>query len=176
MPKGVYPHKSRSLQELFLKHVQLPDDLFACWLWIGGTNGHYGTIKKRPPSPAPGIYPPIEYLYAHRVAYLLYRGNIPDGLEVCHDCPAGDNPLCVNPSHLFLGTQQDNIQDMHRKSRGHWQKNPPLIHELRCVVCQNPFPLQGKARLTTAKTCSLSCSTKLKWMNNVFTNQSIKGK
>lgn len=51
---------------------------------------------------------------ASRVAWLLFRGPIPDGLWVLHEC---DNPPCVNPDHLFLGTRQDNVDDMDSKGR-----------------------------------------------------------
>jgi hypothetical protein len=51
---------------------------------------------------------------SHRAAWKLTHGPIPDGLQVLHRC---DNPPCCNPAHLFLGTQQDNIADMHKKGR-----------------------------------------------------------
>jgi len=51
---------------------------------------------------------------AHRLSWFLFKGIIPDGIDVCHHC---DNPKCVNPNHLFLGTAKDNVKDCFSKNR-----------------------------------------------------------
>lgn len=74
--------------------------------------------------------------YAHRVSYELYKGPIPTGQRVLHKC---DNPPCCNPDHLFLGDQQDNVQDMIAKGRdgvtgirnGHAILNDDLVRTIR---------------------------------------------
>lgn len=75
-----------------------------CWLWRGAlfSNG-YGQVSRT----GGGIG-------AHRVSWFLAYGPIPDGLFVCHRC---DNPPCVNPDHLFLGTAKDNRLDMMSKGK-----------------------------------------------------------
>jgi hypothetical protein len=55
--------------------------------------------------------------YAHRISYKIFIGFLPDNLNVCHKC---DNPKCVNPFHLFKGTQYDNVIDMYKKGR--WKR------------------------------------------------------
>jgi hypothetical protein len=86
----------------FWARVQKTD---ACWPWIGGkTKAGYGLF-------GPGNTKRL----AHRIAWELTHGPIPVGLFVCHTC---DNPPCVRPDHLFLGTAGDNADDKHAKGRG----------------------------------------------------------
>jgi hypothetical protein len=86
--------------------AHLPD-LGPCWVWDGATDGHgYGQIQQGPRSGRP--------LKAHRVSYEINVDSIPEGAEVLHRC---DNPPCVRPNHLFLGTHQDNMDDMWSKGR-----------------------------------------------------------
>lgn len=76
-----------------------------CWLWIGTRNGDgYGHLKM----------PRGFNAKAHRVAWRLFRGDIPTGVHVLHRC---DTPNCVNPAHLFLGTNADNVADRQAKQR-----------------------------------------------------------
>lgn len=82
-----------------------------CWEWMGYRNRTgYGGIGV----PLSGRNSYFVQRYAHRVSWELYRGPIPDKICVCHRC---DNPSCVNPDHLFLGSRKDNTQDMVKKGR-----------------------------------------------------------
>lgn len=98
------PATLRDLESRFWSKV---DRSGACWLWNASrTTAGYGGIRAgRRGSPL---------LMAHRVSFALHNGPIPGGHEVCHVC---DNPPCVNPAHLFLGSHTDNMRDMTEKGR-----------------------------------------------------------
>lgn len=93
----------KSLDELFWSKVNIrsPDE---CWEWtgclVGKGYGGFGVKRKT--------------VRAHRQSWILTHGEIPDGLQVLHKC---DNHTCVNPNHLFLGTNSDNMADKVSKGR-----------------------------------------------------------
>ncbi len=80
---------------------------------------------------------------AHRVAYTITRGPIPDGLFVCHHC---DNPPCVRPDHLFLGTPADNMADRDAKGRAVGNHHPTVTFRDRPLP--QPGELNPRAKLT----------------------------
>ena len=97
-----------------------------CWLWTGATTSgkwNYGTLKRQ------GRWWP-----AHRFFYIHLVASIPDGKFVCHHC---DTPRCVNPEHLYVGTQKDNMRDaVERNARmlGTGRVNAKLTPEIVCEI------------------------------------------
>jgi hypothetical protein len=89
------------------------DKTEACWNWTAAKKGSgYGKLRLNK-----------TYMAAHRAAYASVHGPIPAGKIVLHAC---DNPACVRPDHLRLGTQRENIEDMYRKGRN-WQRTKPWV-------------------------------------------------
>jgi hypothetical protein len=109
----IYNSESR---KRFLKYIDkngpIPSHikkLSKCWIWIGATDGTYGLFcyKRKEDK-------------AHRVSYTLFNEEIENGLQIHHKC---DNPLCVNPNHLWEGTQKENVIDCAKKGRKNGLKN-----------------------------------------------------
>jgi hypothetical protein len=110
MFKNTNGRKHASPTHQFLYHLANCDTTTDCWIWASAITGRgYGKFFHRPTTYS-----------AHRFSYQHHNGKIPTGMHVLHRC---DVKRCVNPAHLFLGTNFDNIQDKMRKGRGYRQKS-----------------------------------------------------
>lgn len=99
-------------ERIELKSIPIPES--GCWIWTEYCNNHgYGRFR------VDG-----KKTLAHRASYEAFIGPIPEGMLVCHKC---DTPACVNPSHLFLGTDKDNVRDCINKGRHKGILNSPFI-------------------------------------------------
>lgn len=109
----------------------------SCWNWRGSTNRGRGTINinGRPK-------------FASVISWELAFGKVPYGLVVCHKC---DNPLCVRPDHLFLGTQRDNVHDAISKGR---LKNPPAYRAEKSPTAKLNWKIVREIRRNKTDTLS----------------------
>jgi hypothetical protein len=97
--------KGRSLEQRIFDY-SMPEPNSGCWLWLGALNAcGYGTIGVK-----------YRSQLAHRISYSVFKGLVPKRKNVLHHC---DMPCCVNPEHLFVGTQRDNVHDMEHKKRAY---------------------------------------------------------
>lgn len=131
----------RTLQERF-DDMYCPEPNSGCWLWTASVRHRYGSIRTSS----------TKCSSAHRVSWELHHGPIPEGICVLHRC---DTPTCVNPDHLFLGTQLDNIKDRDQKGRnkkGWWFETCSKGHSFadgntevradgsrRCKICAQRY-------------------------------------
>ncbi len=129
----------------FYVDKQSDDD---CWLWVGKNKNRkgYGRLKIDGKS-----------VQSHRFSYQLHYGSIPDGLLVCHTC---DTPACVNPKHLFLGTNADNVADRDRKGRkALGEHNGKSKLSLADVVLVKSMFTQGLSNCEIGRRLSINHST-----------------
>lgn len=113
----------RTAEEYFKRYT--PDrPVDGCWRWTGTltvqgirSRGGYGVA-----------YCDGRSIYAHRLSFLLARGHLPDGLDILHKC---DNPACVNPGHLYAGTDSDNQRDVIERRRRKLVLTPDAVRRAR---------------------------------------------
>jgi len=135
----------KTIEQRFWEYVDKKGD-DECWLWTGyRTSTGYGMLSI-------GKHRDQELrkdMKAHRLSYKIAYGELPDKLFVCHKC---DVPLCVNPNHLFLGTQTDNMRDAAMKGRARkWDmmaraacsKGHPYTEENMVMRTKNGFSYRG---------------------------------
>lgn len=155
MPRKVYIRKPRgnyngkSINQRFWEKVEKTEN---CWIWKGISD------KKG--------YGRIQYLSkswtAHRLSYFLIYGEIPKGLIVCHHC---DNPPCVKPDHLFIGTYSDNMQDMIKKgrnrlrNRGKWNRGGSRLTDEQVKEIRRLYVLRVTSSSYLAKKFEVHRST-----------------
>ena len=101
-----------------LKQIRHTTETQNQWFWPRANRAENGCLEWIKKIPKTHWYPRIGYLRkqvgAHRISWMLTMGDIPKGMCVCHKC---DNPICIDPNHLFLGTMADNTRDMIKKGR-----------------------------------------------------------
>jgi hypothetical protein len=121
-----------------------------CWIWMGATSQKgYGvlSIRARP-------------RFAHRLMWTAVHGAIPAGMSVCHRC---DNPPCVNPAHLFIGTAAHNSTDMLRKGR---QRRPSKIAGAKRAEAESLL-LSGMSAVAVAARFGVSRNTVMRAVGGV---------
>lgn len=126
-----------------------PDD---CWYWTGAKDGKgYGRMRDDA----------SVLRSATRIMWQATKGPVPDGLNLLHRC---DNPACVNPNHLFLGTLKENTDDMRKKDRGRAKLNSEQVREIRRLLASGGL-LQAEIaeRFGVKEPCIQRIATRRTW-------------
>jgi hypothetical protein len=131
-------------KEYFDRNIEI-NSVTGCWNWIGNRfNTGYGAFKNRTYLGHPRAIP------ASRASWMMHKGPIPKGLWICHTC---DNPPCVNPDHLFLGTAKDDMVDCKNKGRTNKGEDRPqaklteeIVREARRIRQTEQTPWRDLAK------------------------------
>jgi hypothetical protein len=145
----------RSLERRFWRNVQC--NIGGCWVWTGDSVlQNYGVIYYQKKS-----------WRTSRLIWTMMHGSIPDGLFVCHKC---DNPRCVNPAHLFLGTHDDNVADKVAKSRqargegfGRSKLTDDAVREIRSLYASGVNSVEIGKRFGIDKSTAWAVIKRVTW-------------
>lgn len=130
------PTKPMNPAERIKRSVSI--DSNGCWNWkLSKDSFGYGRLKVQL-----GARDKFRFSSVHRYSYEVFTGEIPAGMNVLHKC---DNRACCNPIHLFIGSQQDNMRDMHAKGRG------PRGYKRDSEVCSQNAKMRNKLDAAIAK-------------------------
>ena len=132
--------------EIFDRHC-IKKAVYECWEWGGYTNpSGYGQTRIGGRNG--------KAILAHRLSWLVYIGEIPDGMHILHKC---DNPPCCNPSHLFAGTNTDNIIDRVKKNRSNrWIKHAPREKHPSTKILKNDLDEMLRLRESKVKVVEIA--------------------
>jgi hypothetical protein len=128
----------------------------SCWIWKGKMSSGYGYFSH-----------PGGTAFAHRFSYQLHKGRIPKGFFCCHSC---DNPACVNPNHLWAGSQSQNMKDMVRKGRGNFLAHDPHNQKLNAEMVIQIRKLYSRGGVTQ-KQLGIQFGVSLPTINDVTTRR-----
>lgn len=147
------------IKEKIKKYTVVDDN--NCWIWQGSKHRQgYGNLNyKRIPS------------LAHRVSWMVHKGDIPEGVKVCHKC---DITSCVNPDHLFLGTQKENVSDAIQKGKysnrligkRRNKLNHEQVQEIKKLHCDGINRKDLEIKFSVSKTCIAKILTNRSWNVN----------
>ncbi len=154
-------------EDLFWRMVRKTE---SCWLWLGGKgeSGH-GRFQFSLYDAAGNLLERTS-AQAHRFSWELANGPVDEALEVCHNCPGGDNPACINPAHLFVGTHLDNMRDASEKNQlpkggGHYNSklSDDLVRQIRSEVAAGRPQKEVAAELGMARGVISSIVNRKAW-------------
>lgn len=120
----IYNGQNETWQQRFYRlRVKKHENTKDCWEFDGYINKGYGIVRYYGKT-----------IMAHRASWIYHNGDIPSGMNVCHKC---DNPICINPRHLFIGSQRENMLDMIEKNRSNYTRGKS---HPSCILVENDIP------------------------------------
>ncbi len=157
---------SKRFQDRFWSKVLKTD---SCWIWTGSLSHGRAQIG--------GSKGNVRYSIGGSVAvWIMLRGPIPEGFYVCHNCPGGDNGACINPDHLWLGTQKQNMEDAKQKGRSTAGERHPM-HKLcwdEVHMIRHLFTNEGQSAVSLAAQFKVSRPTVTRIVNRRIWQDAFK--